>query len=187
MECEAGDLALHVAGDGLAVLDILAVEVELHAALRQVVDGAIDVVAADGDVAVGAAARLLHDLELLVAHEDAGVARSDLHVQHGGDDACDLGSLFLVAGVDADVDEVQAQHGVNSFLALSGDLCPVAGLDDVALAHPGAADSEDLVIAQVVVDVLGVDTAGAHPASAFRQRRCSSACPRRRWPRQGRT
>ena len=36
VECEAGDLALHVAGDGLAVLDILAVEVELHAALRQV-------------------------------------------------------------------------------------------------------------------------------------------------------
>ena len=54
MECEAGDLALHVAGDGLAVLDILAVEVELHAALRQVIDRAIDVVAANGDVAVGA-------------------------------------------------------------------------------------------------------------------------------------
>ena len=118
-------------------------------------------------MAVGAAARLLHDLKLLVAHEDAGVARSDLHVQHGGDETCDLGSLFLVAGVDADVDEVQAQHGVNSFLALSGDLCPVAGLDDVALAHPGAADGEDLVVAQVIVDVLCVDTAGAHPACAL--------------------
>ena len=42
MECEAGDLALHVAGDGLAVLDILAVEVELHAALRQVIDRRVD-------------------------------------------------------------------------------------------------------------------------------------------------
>jgi len=118
-------------------------------------------------VAVGAAARLLHDLELLVAHEDAGVARSDLHVQHGGDQAGHLGSLFLVAGVDADMDEVQAQHGVNSFLALCGDLGPIAGLDDVALAHPGAADCEDLVIAQIVVDVLGVDAAGAHPAGTL--------------------
>ena len=63
--------------------------------------------------------------------------------------------------------QAQAQHGVNSFLALSGDLCPIASLDDIALAHPGAADSEDLVVAQVVVDVLGVDAAGAHPASAL--------------------
>ena len=63
--------------------------------------------------------------------------------------------------------QLQAQHGVNSFLALSSDLCPVAGLDHVALAHPGAADSEDLVVAQVVVDVLGVDAAGAHPAGAL--------------------
>ena len=63
--------------------------------------------------------------------------------------------------------ELQAQHGVNSFLALSGDLCPVASLDDVALAHPSAADSEDLIIAQIIVDVLGVDAAGAHPACAL--------------------
>ena len=92
---------------------------------------------------------------------------SDLHVQQTAQQGGDLHSLFLVAGVDADMVQAQAQHGVNSFLALCSDLCPVAGLDDVALAHPGAADSEDLVIAQVVVDVLGIDTAGAHPASAL--------------------
>ena len=63
--------------------------------------------------------------------------------------------------------QVQTQHGVNGFLALSGDLCPVASLDDVALAHPSAADSEDLVIAQIIVDVLGVDAAGAHPAGTL--------------------
>ena len=63
--------------------------------------------------------------------------------------------------------QLQAQHGVNGFLALRGDLSPVASLDDIALAHPGAAHSEDLVIAQVIVDVLGIDTAGAHPARAL--------------------
>ena len=167
MECKAGDLALHVAGDGLAVLDILAVEIELHAALRQVVDRTIHVVAADGDVAVGAAARLLHDLEFLVADENAGVAGSDLHIQHCTDEVGDLHGLLLVAGVDADMVQVQTQHGVNGFLALSGDLCPVASLDDVALAHPSAADSKDLVIAQIIVDVLGVDAAGAHPAGTL--------------------
>ena len=84
MECEAADLVCKVAGDGLAVLHVLAVQIELHAALRQVVDGTIHVVAADGDVAIGAAAGLLHDLKLLVAHKDAGVARGDLHVQQAG-------------------------------------------------------------------------------------------------------
>ena len=118
-------------------------------------------------MAIGAAAGLLHDLELLVADEDAGVAGSDLHVQQTADEVGDLHGLFLVAGVDADVHQLQAQHGVNGFLALCGDLCPVASLDDVALAHPGAADGEDLVVAQVIVDVLGVDAAGAHPAGTL--------------------
>ena len=131
------------------------------------VDGAIHVVAADGDVAIGAAAGLLHDLELLVADKDAGVTGSDLHVQHSADQVSHLHGLFLVAGVDTDMQQLQAQHGVNSFLALCGDLCPVAGLDHIALAHPGAAHGKDLVIAQIIVDVLGVDAAGAHPACAL--------------------
>ena len=118
-------------------------------------------------MAIGAAAGLLHDLKLLVAHKDAGIAGSDLHVQQAADEVCHLHGLFLVLGVDADVHQLQAQHGVNRFLALSGDLCPVAGFDHVALAHPGAAHSEDLVIAQIIVDVLCVDTAGAHPACAL--------------------
>ena len=59
MEGKAGDLVCHVAGNGLAVLHVLAVQIELHATLRQVVDGAVHVVAADGDVAIGAAAGLL--------------------------------------------------------------------------------------------------------------------------------
>ena len=131
------------------------------------IDGTVNVVAGDGNVAIGAAAGLLHDLEFLVAHKDAGVAGSDLHVQQTAQQGGDLHGLFLVAGVDADMMQAQAQHGVNGFLALSSDLCPVASLDDIALAHPGAADSEDLVVAQVIVDVLGVDTAGAHPACAL--------------------
>ena len=80
MEGKAGDLVCKVAGDGLAVLHDLAVQIELHAALRQVVDGTVHVVAADGDVTMGAAAGLLHDLELLAAHKDAGVAGGDLDV-----------------------------------------------------------------------------------------------------------
>ena len=58
VEGKAGDLVCEVAGDGLAVLHDLAVQIELHAALRQVVDGTVHVVAADGDVAMGAAAAL---------------------------------------------------------------------------------------------------------------------------------
>ena len=127
------------------------------------VDGAVHVVAADGDVAVGAAAGLLHDLELLVADKDAGVARGHLHVQQGGQGVGGGHGLVLVGGVDAHVHQLQAQHGVHGLFAHGGDLGPVAGLDDVALAHPGAAHREDLVIAQVIVDVLGVDAAGAHP------------------------
>ena len=52
VHCKAGDLVSKVAGDGLAVLDILAVEVELHAALRQVIDGtpAAPVHPAAGDI-----------------------------------------------------------------------------------------------------------------------------------------
>ena len=56
VECEAADLVCKVAGNGLAILDDLAVQIELSAALGQVIDRAIDVVAADGDVAIGAAA-----------------------------------------------------------------------------------------------------------------------------------
>src|SRR5699024_8997093 len=43
------------------------------------------------------------------------------------------------------------------------------GLDLVALAHPGAAHGDDLVVAQVVVHVLGVDAAGAHPLAGFQR------------------
>ena len=57
VECEAADLVCKVAGSGLAIFDDLAVQIELGAALGQVIDGAIDVVAADGDVAIGAARR----------------------------------------------------------------------------------------------------------------------------------
>ena len=46
VECEAADLVCKVAGDGLAVLHDLAVQIELGAALRQVIDGTIHVVAA---------------------------------------------------------------------------------------------------------------------------------------------
>ena len=167
MEGKAGDLVSKVDGDGLAVLDVLAVHVELDAALAQVVDGAVNVVGQDGDVAVGAAARLLHDLEFLLAHEDAAVADLDGHAQQVGDGLGSLGSLGLVSAVDADVAQLQAQHNVNGLTAHSGDLVPGTGLDLVALAHPGAADGDDLVVAQVVVDVLGVDAAGAHPLAGL--------------------
>ena len=160
MEGKAGDLVSKVDSDGLAVLDVLAVHVELDAALAQVVNGAVNVVGQDGDVAVGAAARLLHDLEFLLAHEDAAVADLDGHAQQVGDGLGSLGSLGLVSAVDADVAQLQTQHNVNGLTAHSGDLVPGTGLDLVALAHPGAADGDDLVVAQVVVDVLGVDAAG---------------------------
>ena len=102
MEGKAGDLVSKVDGDGLAVLDVLAIHIELDAALAQVVDGAVNVVGQDGDVAVGAAARLLHDLEFLLAHEDAAVADLDGHAQQVGDG---LGSLGPSAG---------ARHGKRS-------------------------------------------------------------------------
>ena len=63
--------------------------------------------------------------------------------------------------------QLQAQHHVNSLAAHGSDLVPSTGLDLIALAHPGAADSNDLVVAQVVVHVLGVDAAGAHPLASL--------------------
>src|SRR5699024_10611413 len=87
--------------------------------------------------------------------------------QQTGDGLGSLGSLGLVGTVDADVAQLQAQHGVNGFAAHGRDLIPGTGLDLVALAHPGAAHGNDLVVAQVVVDVLGVDAAGAHPLAGL--------------------
>ena len=58
MEGKACDLVSKVDGNGLAVLDILAVHVELNAALAQVIDSAVNIVGQDSNVAIGAAARL---------------------------------------------------------------------------------------------------------------------------------
>ena len=127
------------------------------------VDRAIDVVGLDRDMAMGAAARLLHDLELLLADEDRGVARLDRHIQQRAEGFGRLGGFGLIGRIDADMAELEAEHCIDGFLAHRGDLVPGAGLDLVRLAHPGAADRKDLVIGQVIVDVLGVDAAGAHP------------------------
>ena len=96
-----------------------------------------------------------------------GVARLDSHAQQAGDGLGGLGSLGLVLAVDADVAQLEAQHDINGLAAHCGDLVPGTGLDLVALAHPGAADSDDLVVAQIVVDILGVDTASAHPLAGL--------------------
>ena len=63
VECEAADLVCKVAGDGLAVLHDLAVQIELGTALRQVIDGTIHVVAADGDVRFCSEKHPLHVLK----------------------------------------------------------------------------------------------------------------------------
>ena len=55
MDGEAGNFVSKVDGDGLAVLNILAVHIELDAALAQVIDSAVNIVGQDGDVTMGAA------------------------------------------------------------------------------------------------------------------------------------
>ena len=141
MEGKACDLVSKVDGNGLAVLDILAVHVELDAALAQVIDSAVNVVGQDSNVAIGAAARLLHDLEFLLAHEDAGVAGLDSHAQQAGDGLSGLGGLGLVLAVDADVAQLKAQHDINGLTAHCGDLVPGTG----EAVHLVIRDGRDIV------------------------------------------
>ena len=134
------------------------------------VNGPVHVVGADGNVTVGApGVGLLHALHI-GADEVGGVARLVLHIKEGGNGLGHLFGLLGAAAVDARMVKVKAQHGLHRLLAHGGDPVPLPGFYHVALAHPGAAHGDDLVIAQVVVDVLGVDPAGAHPLGGLQRR-----------------
>ena len=125
------------------------------------VDGAVHIVGADGNVAVGAAAGGLVALHS-GAGEVGGVAGLVLKAEDGTQG---LGGLLRLAGVlavDAHMTQLKAKHGLDGVLADAGDLVPLLALDQVLLHHPGAAAGEDAVIAQVVHQVLGVHAAGGH-------------------------
>ena len=57
----------------------------------------------------------------------------------------------------------KAHHGLDCFLADTGDLIPLLVVDEFLLHHPGAAAGHDLTKGQIVHHILGVDTTGGHP------------------------
>ena len=161
MEGEAADFILQVDGDQLAVLDHRGFLNELEAALLQMPLGAGHAVGADGDVAVLAAAHLLHDLEAH-AGEVGGIALLHGPAHQRGDLLRHIQGLLGVLGVDAHMAQLEAQHLVHGGAGGGGDAIPVLGGNGVLGAHPGTAAAQDLVEGQVVQHVLLVDAAGGH-------------------------
>lgn len=170
MDSEAAELFLQIDGlDDVGVLlvtgDILVV-VEFHAHGLQLVDGALHGVGADGDVAQLAQLGIVVALDA-DAGEVGGIAGLVGEAEQLGEQLSGLGGLLTGLAVHAHMTDLEAQHGVDGLAAQTGDLVPVLGLNEVgavlALEHPGAADGGDLVEAQVLVDILGRDAAGAHP------------------------
>ena len=159
MDGETGDLVFEVNGLGAGRL-----LVELEAAALEIGDGAGQRVGADGDVAVLSQILLFHDLNGPAAAEDAAVALGNVEAEHQLEQLGGLHGFLGVLGVDADVLDLEAQHGVDGLARQTLDLVPVFGLDEVLLHHPGAAAGNDLVKGQVVQQVFGVDAARGHPA-----------------------
>ena len=120
----------------------------------------------DGDVAILSKVHLLHDLDLVLAHEDAGISNLFLHAEHVHEKLRSRLSFLLVLRVDADVVHSQAKHGLHCLSGQALNLIPVLRLDEILLHHPGSAAGYDLVELDVVQKVLFVYAAGGHPAQS---------------------
>ena len=118
----------------------------------------------DGDVAVLSKIHLLHDLDLVLAHENAGISNLFLHAEHVHKQLRSRLGFLLILRVDADMVHTQAEHGLHCLSGQTLDLIPVLRLDEILLHHPGSAAGYDLVELDVVQKVFLIHAAGRHPA-----------------------
>ena len=109
MHGKTGDVVLKVNGAQLAVFHDDAVIVEDEAAALHVPAGALDIVAADGHMAVLAPEGNLHDLKT-AAHKGGDGLFVQLPAQQSGELRRVLRGSLRVAAVHAHVLEFQSQH-----------------------------------------------------------------------------
>ena len=126
-----------------------------------IIDGPLDIVGADGDMAVGASAMGIQHLR-----DRAREAAAAAHLHRQTEQECQavhsLVGLFLALRIDADMHQLEAQHGLDGLSGELFNLVPLSRVNQVAGHHPGAAAGNDLVKIKIRGQILCIDAAGRH-------------------------